>query len=93
LSEILVKVGDDRTTLRPRALLDNILQAGTDGEYRDYLGAEQAVMGMDLLMNETKLAGTSKVQLDELYRLLHSDETYRSADFIAALKVLRDGLK
>jgi hypothetical protein len=44
-------------------------------------------------MNETKLAGTSKVQLDELYRLLHSDETYRSADFIAALKVLRDGLK
>jgi hypothetical protein len=50
-------------------------------------------MGIDLLMNEIKLAGTSKVQLDELYRLLKSDETYRSADFIAALKVLRDGLK
>jgi Cytochrome c554 and c-prime len=93
LSEILAKVGDDRTTLRPRALLDNILQAGTEGEYRDYLGAEQAVMGIDLLMNETKLAGTGKAQLDELYRLLKSDETYRSADFIAALKVLRDGLK
>ncbi len=93
LSEILAKVGDDRATLRPRALLENLLQAGTEGEYRDYLGAEQAIMGIDLLMNETKLAGTSKVQLDELYRLLKSDETYRSADFIAALKVLRDGLK
>jgi len=93
LSAILAKVGDDGAALRPRALLDNILQAGTEGEYRDYLGAEQAVMAMDLLLNESKLAGTSKVQLDELYRLLQSDETYRSADFIAALKVLRDSLK
>jgi hypothetical protein len=47
---------------------------------------------MDLLLNESKLGGTSKAQLDELYRLLKSDETYRSADFMAALKVLRDGL-
>jgi hypothetical protein len=93
LSDILAKVGDDRAALRPRALLDNIIQSGIEGEYRDYLGAEQAVMAMELLMIESKLAGTSKVQLDELYRLLQSDETYRSADFIAALKVLRDGLK
>jgi hypothetical protein len=50
-------------------------------------------MAMELLLIESKLAGTSKQQLDELYRLLKSDETYRSADFIAALKVLRDGLK
>jgi hypothetical protein len=93
LSDILVKVADDPASLRPRALLDNIIQAGTEGEYRDYLGAEQAVMAMELLMIEAKLAGTGKEQLDELYRLLKSDETYRSADFIAALKVLRDGLK
>jgi hypothetical protein len=93
LSAVLAKVGDDSAALRPRALLDNIVQAGTEGEYRDYLGAEQAVMAMDLLLNESKLAGTGKVQLDELYRLLKSDETYRSADFIAALKVLRDSLK
>jgi len=93
LSEVLAKVGDDPPALRPRALLDNIIQAGTEGEYRDYLGAEQAVMAMDLLMTESKLAGTSKAHLDELYRLLQSDETYRSADFIAALKILRDGLK
>ena len=50
-------------------------------------------MAMDLLLNESKLAGTSKVLLDELYRLLQSDETYRPADFIAALKALWDGLK
>jgi hypothetical protein len=93
LSGILAKIGDDRTTLRPRELFDNLLQAGIEGEYRDYLGAEQAVMAMDLLINESKLAGMSKVQFDELYRLLQSDETYRSADFIAALKVLRDRLK
>jgi hypothetical protein len=93
LSAILGKLGDDRAALRARALLDNIVQAGTEGEYRDYLGAEQAVMAMDLLLNESKVAGTSKAQLDELYRLLQSDETYRPADFIAALKVLRDSLK
>jgi hypothetical protein len=46
-----------------------------------------------LLLNESRPAGTSKVQLDELYRLLQSDETYRPADFIAALNVLRDSLK
>jgi hypothetical protein len=93
LSEIAAKVADGRATLRPRALLDSIIQTGIDGEYRDYLGAEQAVMAMDLLMNESKPGGTSKAQLDELYRLLKSDETYRSADFLAALKVLRDGLQ
>jgi hypothetical protein len=92
LSEILAKVADERAPLRPRALLDSVIQEGIDGEYRDYLGAEQAVMAMDLLLNESKLGGTSKAQLDELYRLLKSDETYRSVDFIAALKVLRDGL-
>ena len=93
LSEILAKVADERAALRPRALLDSVIQEGIDGEYRDYLGAEQAVMAMDLLLNESKLGGTSKAQLDELYRLLKSDETYRSADFTAALKVLRDGLQ
>jgi len=93
LSRVLANIGDDRAALQPRALLDNIIQAGTEGEYRDYLGAEQAVMALEVLMIESKPAGTSKMQLDELYRLLRSDETYRSADFIAALKVLRDGLK
>ena len=34
-----------------------------------------------------------ELALFELYRLLQSDETYRSAEFITALKVLRDGLK
>ena len=77
----------------PRALLDSLIQAGIDGEYRDYLGAEQAVMAMELLMIETNLAAKHKPQLDELYRLLQGDETYRSENFIAALKALRDDLR
>ena len=50
-------------------------------------------MAMDLLMLDANLAAKYKPQRDELYRLLHSDEVYRSAAFIAALSALRDALR
>jgi hypothetical protein len=92
LSNVLARVDDERATPRARALLDHVIQAGIDGEYRDYLGAEQAVMAIELLMIDANLAGKFTARRDELYRLLQSDETYRSAPFIAALKELREDL-
>jgi hypothetical protein len=93
LAEVLARLEDGRSPIQTRALLDNVIQAGIDGEYRDYLGAEQALMAIDLLMIDASLAGKYTAQRDELYRLLQSDETYRAAAFIDALKALRDSLK
>jgi hypothetical protein len=93
LSNVLARADDERAAPRARALLDNVIQAGIDGEYRDYLGAEQAVMAIELLMIDANLAGKFTARRDELYRLLQSDETYRSAPFIAALKDLRADLQ
>jgi hypothetical protein len=93
LANVLSRVDGEGAAPRARALLDNVIQAGIDGEYRDYLGAEQAVMAIDVLLIDANLAGKYTARRDELYRLLQSDETYRSAAFIAALRALREDLQ
>jgi len=55
--------------LEARALLDNVIQAGIDGEYRDYLGAEQAVMAIDVLLIDANLPESIRRGATELYRL------------------------
>jgi len=71
------------------SVLESLLQAGLDGEFRDYLGAEQAVMAIELLLIERNQAARLRPQLDALYRLVKDVDAYRSADFIAGLKDLR----
>jgi hypothetical protein len=71
------------------SVLETLLQAGLDGEFRDYLGAEQAVMAIELLLIDRNQAARLRPQLDALYRLVKDVDAYRSADFIAGLKVLR----
>ena len=61
-----------------RNLLDNVLQAGVDGEYLDYLGAEQAVMAIDLLLMDAGVAQRHHDQRDELFHLVRSDEVFRA---------------
>jgi hypothetical protein len=58
-----------------QCVLDNFIHARIEGEYRDYLGAGQAAMAIDLLMIDANLAGKYKGLRDELYRLLRRDET------------------
>jgi len=84
--------GEAWTASRTSDVLESILQAGTDGEFRDYLGAEQAVMATELLLIERGQAARLRPQLDELYRLVKDVDTYRSADFIAELRVLHAAL-
>jgi len=93
LAGVLARLDAGETGPSARSLLDSVVQAGIDGEYRDYLGAEQAVMAIDLLLMDAKLADADRPQRDELFRLVRSDETFRSTDFIASLKSLRDALK
>jgi hypothetical protein len=71
------------------SVLQNILQAGSDGEFRDYLGAEQAVMAAELLLIDAGQATRLRPQLDTLYRLVKDVDAYRSADFITGVRALR----
>ena len=71
------------------SVLENMLLAGSDGEFRDYLGAEQAVIAIELLLIDSKQAARLRSQLDVLYRWVKHVDAYRSADFIAGVKALR----
>ncbi len=80
------------STERTMAVLQSILQAGSEAEFRDYLGAEQAVMAAELLLIDLGQAVRLRPKVDELYRLVRNDESFHSAEFIAALQDLRAAL-
>jgi hypothetical protein len=84
--------GEAWTASRTSGVLESILQAGSDGEFRDYLGAEQAVMAAELLLIDSGQATRLRPQLDALYRLVKDVDAFRSADFIEGLRVLRAAL-
>ena len=77
------------TGSRASSLIGSILRAGIDGDFRDYLGAEQAVMAIELLLIDTGQAPKLRPQLDELFRLVKDDESFRSSEFRAALRTLQ----
>jgi hypothetical protein len=85
-------VGEAWSASQTSSVLESILQAGSDGEFRDYLGAEQAVMATELLLIDSGRAPRLRPQLDQLYRLVKDVDAYRSADLIAEFRVLRDAL-
>lgn len=79
-------------TWRPedeRQLLRTLLSVGISGEFRDYVGAEQAVMGIDGLLIELGLANQFRKRVDELYKLTQNDEAYAPEQFVAALQGLQ----
>ena len=73
-------------------LLNSLLTAGSDGEFRDYLGAEQAVMASELLLIDDEQATRLRPQLDALYRIVKDIDGYRSGDFLTAFRALRAAL-
>lgn len=76
-----------------KQMLGNLIQAGIDGEYRDYIGAEQAVMAIELVMIDMGMAETFHDHLNSLYTSLKDDESYRPARFIRALELIKTDLK
>ena len=72
-----------------RQLLKTLVAVGTSGEFRDYVGAEQAVMGIDGLLIELGLADRFKRRIDELYRLTQNDEAYVPEQFVTSLQELQ----
>jgi hypothetical protein len=72
-----------------RQLLTTLIAVGTSGEFRDYVGAEQAVMGIDGLLIELGLAEHFRKRVDELYKLTQNDEAYAPEQFVASLQQLQ----
>jgi hypothetical protein len=72
-----------------RQLLRALVAVGTSGEFRDYVGAEQAVMGIDGLLIELGLADRYRRRVDELYKLTQNDEAFAPEQFVASLQQLQ----
>ena len=76
-----------------RSMLDMLLALGLAGEFRDYIGAEQAVMAIDGLLIESGLAERYRKTRDELYRLVEHDEAFSPEAFGAGLRALQAALQ
>ena len=70
-------------------LFRSVLDAALDGEFSDYLGAEQAAMALELLALERGIAPRLRPQLDELYRRVKADEDFHPDSFVDAARSLR----
>ncbi len=78
----------DRTVQsRERQILEEILTAGANGEFLDYVGAEQAFMAVQMLAFELKDTSL-QADLDALAEALDNDERYRPSQFARLLRNL-----
>ncbi|MDH3267207.1 MAG: cytochrome c family protein, partial [Gammaproteobacteria bacterium] len=70
---------------RERAILDEILSFGAEGNFLDYVSAEQAFMAVQMLAFE--LGDTDlQAELDQLADSLEDDERYRPTQFARLLR-------
>ena len=74
---------------RNRQLLEEVLNTGAEGNYLDYVSAEQAFMAVQMLVIEL---GDSQLEaeLDALADSLNNDERYRPSEFRNLLSRLRE---
>jgi len=73
-------------------LLNMLVSLGVEGEFHDYIGAEQAVMAIDGLLIDLGRSSEYRAWLDGLYKLVRNDEAYTPESFISALRELRSAL-
>jgi len=73
-------------------LLNMVVALGVEGEFHDYIGAEQAVMAIDGLLIDLGWSNEHRTRLDGLYRLTRNDEGYTPEAFITAMRDLQSAL-
>lgn len=73
-------------------LLNMLMSLGVEGEFHDYIGAEQAVMAIDGLLIDLGLSSEHRSRLDGLYLLVRNDESYTPENFVTALRELQSAL-
>ena len=73
-------------------LLNMLVSLGVEGEFHDYIGAEQAVMAIDGLLIDLGWSNEHRARLDGLYRLTRNDEGYTPEAFVTAMRELQSAL-
>lgn len=73
-----------------RQMIQGVTKLGVDGEYQDYIAAEQAVMALDALSQGIAIDSKFTLFIDEAYRLTENDETYQPKYF---KQLLQDAAK
>jgi hypothetical protein len=81
------KLSDRSIRSSERQILEQILQTGADGEFLDYVSAEQAFMAVQMLAFELNDAAL-QTELDALAEVLDNDERYQPAQFARLLRNL-----
>lgn len=87
LADLQRQVANDRLRGRELPLLREILATGAEGDYLDYISAEQAFMAVQMLVIEIDDPYLED-QLDRIADTLNDDERYRPAQFAAMLASL-----
>lgn len=73
---------------REQQILEAVLETGAEGNYIDYVSAEQAFMAVQMLVLEIG-DPEQEAQLDELANSLNDDERYRPAQFARLLEAIQ----
>ncbi|MFT6406801.1 MAG: hypothetical protein ACJAQ6_000211 [Arenicella sp.] len=60
-----------------RQMIEDLMRLGIQGEYRDYIAAEQAVMAMDALSYSLPNEPTLTEVINRAYKYTQNDETYK----------------
>ena len=74
---------------RDREILEEVLSTGAEGNYLDYVSAEQAFMAVQMLVIELDDPDL-EAELDALANSLNNDERYRPSEFRRLLTSLRE---
>jgi hypothetical protein len=70
------------------AALDELVAAARRGSFIDYAAAEQAAMGMVLLLAELDASGSRTAEVDDMFRTLQDDAQFDGDRFARALGLL-----
>ncbi|HFD11758.1 MAG TPA: hypothetical protein ENJ32_04735 [Crenotrichaceae bacterium] len=74
-------------------IVDDLITLGINGAFRDYIGSEQLVMAIELIIIDIDKKPLVHQQLDALYKQVENDDTYQSTQFINVLKNLKAALR
>jgi hypothetical protein len=94
LGDMITKLRDRSATYKwsradQEQLLSMVVSLGVEGEFHDYIGAEQAVMAIDGLLIDLSWSSAHRERLDSLYRLTRNDEGYTPEAFVTAMRDLQ----
>ena len=89
LARLQSRVSEQSVRGREMQLLREVLGTGAEGNYIDYISAEQAFMAVQMLVIEIDDPWLED-QLDRVAETLNNDERYRPAQFAAMLATLAE---